>query len=192
MYKDSDRGGGGNLTAVEAYATVITSSRRDPPSSPIMALLLALFWLACPIEARAAQSNWRLTLEVTGGIAGVERRLDLASTGDLEVVDRRRGTRSLARVSAEELNRIASLVAALEAPVGVRPSPCADCFNYSLDVDRSGRILAFRLNDLSAAASPAQPLLRVLTALLIRELTSRPPDAPGSEAPRRTGEPRGQ
>jgi hypothetical protein len=144
-----------------------------------MALLLVLLWLVHPAAGLSSQRAWHLTLEVTGGLAGVDRHLGLSSSGDLEVADRRRSTSTTARLFAAELGRIDSLVAALQPMDAVRSTGCFDCFNYSLEVDRSGSALAFQLNDFNVAGTSVEPLLRALTALLDRELSSRPPDARG-------------
>src|SRR5262245_53662058 len=101
-----------------------------------MAPLIALLWLACALAGPPAQAGgpegWRLTLAVTGGIAGVDRQLTLASTGDVTTVDRRRGTRMTGRTPDTELAAIGSLVAGLKPLDASRPAVCADCFNYAL------------------------------------------------------------
>ena len=114
---------------------------------------------------------WQLTLQLTGGFAGIDRQLELSSTGELKAIDRRRGTQSTAQASASELAQIASMVADLKAVDAVRENPCRDCVQYVLKIRLSGRSLLFNMNDVSLVGTPVEPLANALTGVLNRELS---------------------
>jgi hypothetical protein len=114
---------------------------------------------------------WQLTLQLTGGFAGIDRQLELASTGELKVTDRRRGTQVITQASASELAQIASMVADLKSVDPVRGSTCRDCIQYDLRIRLSGRSLLFSINDVSLVGTPVEPLVNVLTGALNRELS---------------------
>lgn len=114
---------------------------------------------------------WQLTLQLTGGIAGIDRQLELASTGELKVNDRRRGTHAITQASASELTQISSMVADLKSADAVRRSTCRDCIQYDITVRLSGRTLVFSVNDVSLVGTPVEPLIKVLGDALNRELS---------------------
>jgi hypothetical protein len=114
---------------------------------------------------------WRLTLQLTGGLAGIDRQLELASTGELKVTDRRRGIQVITQASASELAQISSMVADLKSVDAGRRSACRDCIEYDLKVRLSGRTLHFTINDVSLAGTPVEPLANVLITALNRELS---------------------
>jgi hypothetical protein len=140
-------------------------------------------WIACatspifpytsttPSVQDVTQEAWQLTLQLTGGFAGVDRQLELASTGELKVTDRKRGTHAITQASASELTQISSMVADLKSIDAVRRSTCRDCIQYDLTIRLSGRTLVFSVNDVSVVGTPLEPLTRVLTGALNRELS---------------------
>ena len=131
-----------------------------------------------PSMQDVSRDVWQLTLQLTGGIAGIDRQLELASTGELKVTDRRRGTHAVTQAPPSELAQIASMVADLKSVDAVRPSTCRDCIQYDLTIRLSGRTLVFSVNDVSVVGTPVEPLTKVLTGALNREL-SRPRNPPG-------------
>ncbi len=140
-------------------------------------------WVACsanrlvpptstaPSMQDVTHDAWQLTLQLTGGFAGIDRQLELASTGELKVTDRRRGTQVITQASASELAQIASMVADLKSVDAVRGATCRDCVQYDLRIRLSGRSLLFSLNDVSLVGTPVAPLANVLTGVLNRELS---------------------
>ena len=126
---------------------------------------------ATPSIQDAPREIWQLTLQLTGGFAGVDRQLEVASTGELKVTDRRRGTHVVTQASPSELAQIASMVADLKSVDAVRRSTCRDCVQYDLNIRLSGRSLVFNINDESLAGTPVEPLVNLLTRALNRELS---------------------
>ena len=131
--------------------------------------------IASPTSKTASMQDlsrevWQLTFQLTGGLAGMDRQLELANTGELKVTDHRRGTQAIARASASELAQIASLVAELKS-VEVARGVCRDCIQYDFRISSSGRTLHFTTNDAGLAGTPLEPLANVLTGVLNRELS---------------------
>lgn len=146
-------------------------------------------WIGCstslttapvPSKQDAPHEVWQLTLQLTGGFAGLDRQLELASTGELKVTDRRRGTQVTTQAPAGELAQIASMVGDLKSVDAVRESTCRDCIQYELRIQLTGRSLLLRVNDVSVVGTPGEPLVKVLTGALNREL-SRQRNKQGSD-----------
>jgi hypothetical protein len=141
-------------------------------SAPIAcALYPAQTALATSLPA-PAEDPWRLEIHLSGGFAGLNRELQLSSTGELSANDRRRDTHVTARVSADEISKIGSLIPVAPASPS-RKTGCADCFLYDLTLHVRGRSVVVRTDDVSLAGSDIEPLVRNLVALLDRAMTGR-------------------
>ena len=147
-----------------------------------MRIFVAVAFAAACAPARAQQrpasgvqsaaSPWRLTLHVAGGFAGLDRTLELTSAGDTRAIDPRRGTPIASQAEATELAAIASLVTALKSTAPAqRNANCRDCLEYSLDIQRGGERLAFRLDDSNLPGSEAEPLVGAANTMLNRLLS---------------------
>jgi hypothetical protein len=124
---------------------------------------------ATPLPRAAA--GWRVILTLSGGFAGVDRSLDVASTGELSAADRGRGASISRRATAPELAEIGPLVEAVKPMTESRRSTtCRDCFEYALQIERDGERFTARLDDTNLAGSGFAPLVKTLTALLNRAL----------------------
>jgi hypothetical protein len=125
---------------------------------------------AMPPAAQSAQpptaDSWQLSFQLSGGFAGVDRRLELASTGDLRARDRRRGTDVAARTPPDDVARIAALLAELKSIDSRGAGRCRDCLEYDLEIQRSGQSLVFHLQDTTLGSSGIAPLVKILTGLL--------------------------
>ena len=111
-------------------------------------------------------------IHLSGGFAGLNRELQLSSTGELSATDRRRDTHVTARVSADEISKIGSLIPVAPASPS-RKTGCADCFLYDLTLHVRGRSVVVRTDDVSLGGSDIEPLVRNLVALLDRAMTGR-------------------
>ena len=123
--------------------------------------------------APTTSAAWSLTFHQSGGFAGFDRQLDLTSSGVATVVDKRRNLTRRGQASSEELQAISQMVIAVD-PDDARLVPgCADCFEYSLDLQRPGSRLTIHANDsgLTPGVSP-EPLVRSLNQLLTRLLNA--------------------
>jgi hypothetical protein len=122
-----------------------------------------------PPTAPSQPANWSLTFHLTGGFAGFDRQLDLASSGAATFADRRRNVTRAAQISADDLNTVNALVAGAHS-TDVRAPGCADCFDYTVDVRGASGLITIRANDAGMSGSDAAPLVTALSQLLNKHL----------------------
>jgi hypothetical protein len=122
-----------------------------------------------PPTAPSQPANWSLTFHLTGGFAGYDRQMDLASSGAATVADRRRNVTRAAQISADDLKTINALVAGAHS-TDVRAPGCADCFDYTLDIQGASGPITIRANDAGMSGSDAAPLVTALSQLLNKHL----------------------
>ncbi|MBV1854680.1 protealysin inhibitor emfourin [Catellatospora tritici] len=83
-----------------------------------------------------------VTVEKTGGIAGVNDRVSVERDGSWVKVGRE-GKQASGTLSADQLSQLQTLTAdpelAKEAARSPQPSNCRDAFNYTVTVDRAGQ-----------------------------------------------------
>ena len=119
----------------------------------------------------AAADLWRVALVLSGGLAGADRTVDVASTGELSAVDRKRGTRISRQATTSELVQIKSLLDAVTSTASPRPGTrCRDCLTYALEIERKGGRSTTIVDDTNLAVSGFESLVNALTALLNRAL----------------------
>ena len=110
---------------------------------------------------------WQVELNVTGGFAGIERRVELDQTGRYEAKDEQSGQtvegRAASDVMADVVGGLSSLCQAVNDS---RPPVCADCFSYFLQAAIDGARYEVALSDANVTQSPAAPLIGVLVRLL--------------------------
>ena len=116
---------------------------------------------------------WHLTFRMSGGLAGLNRLLDLSSLGTATVTDGSRGRRVSARVPHDDLLMIEALVAKARAFSDAGPGVCRDCLNYDVDVRLRGTRLVLHLNDATLADAGAEGLIAALRNLQARVLSER-------------------
>jgi hypothetical protein len=118
--------------------------------------------VACPVEG-----PWSIELVVSGGFAGVERKIEVDSSGEVQVEDLQTGEKVESTLPAETLQQIEDdLSGVCHASDAGRPPACADCFSYSLEVSIGGQAYHLVFNDLSLPESPAAALVQDLTRLI--------------------------
>ena len=119
----------------------------------------------------AAADPWRVALALSGGFAGADRTVEVASTGELSAVDRKRGTRVSRQATASEFVQIKSLLDAVKSTASPPPGTrCRDCLAYALEIERDGKRSTTRVDDTNLAGSGFESLVNALTALLNRAL----------------------
>jgi hypothetical protein len=144
--------------------------------SPIVGAALGLC-LACATAASTqpttpSSAAWTLTFDMTGGFAGLDRRLELTSDGSATVNDRRRRLTRAAKATDGELKAIGALVATVRS-LDSRAPGCRDCFEYALDLQSGGARVTVRANDTGMGGDSAK-LLDALRELMTRILSSEP------------------
>jgi hypothetical protein len=103
-----------------------------------------------------------LTLEQSGGIAGVHKRFTLGSSSDTLVVeDMRRATRILRPLSGDERAELSKLV----AERGGAPAPrsasgaCRDCFEFTMTMTGPGKPRSAHYDSSTLPGSPDDALI---------------------------------
>jgi hypothetical protein len=131
-------------------------------------------WLtSSPSVEPQSLEAWTITFHVSGGFAGSDRELELASTGELTAQDRRRGVRVTARAPAPTIAQIASLVRDVTPQESRRSPSCRDCFEYDVGIRRDNDRIVLRVDDSSVSGSAAEPFVKILNELLDSALTGR-------------------
>jgi hypothetical protein len=150
-------------------------------NSPVGTIVALLLLMACaegaPLRAPARQGPrppWTLSLEVSGGFVGLDRRLDLASDGAATASDRRRQIVRKLRATDTELKTIGALVATAR-PLDARSKECRDCFQYELQLLSGRDTIVIRSDDVGLRGTDAEQLITALSRLLDRALAG---DAP--------------
>jgi hypothetical protein len=119
----------------------------------------------------APPSSWQLALRVSGGIAGADRRLALASTGELTASDLRRNVTATRQLPVAAVAELDALVSGISSGDSVRNAQCRDCLLYRVEVQRTGKSIAAELDDTTIAGTRFEPLVRKLIALLTEALS---------------------
>jgi hypothetical protein len=109
---------------------------------------------------------------MSGGIAGLDRHLELSSAGTATVIDRRRKITRTATPSAEELKTIGALIESARS-LDTRTPGCRDCFEYAVDIHNAGTRITLRAHD-SAMGGETAKLLDALRELMTRLLSGEP------------------
>ncbi len=145
-------------------------------------LLLAFFLSACgpaqivppdiqPLPSpsapgSAATGSWNVSLDQSGGFAGVQLHVDVTSNGRLTAQDGRSGKTITKDLDAATLSNLSGLVAsAASSPQSRQRSSCADCFLYDLQVTSGGRTSQVHVDDTTLAGSGVQDLIGLLQQL---------------------------
>ena len=110
---------------------------------------------------------WDLTFDQTGGIAGLSRSLQVASSGEALARDQRMGREvSFQLLAAERANLEAALSSVCGAALGTPPPNCADCFQYAVRLEGVGGRFEFLANDAGLAGHPGAELIDLLRSML--------------------------
>jgi hypothetical protein len=106
-------------------------------------------------------------LAVTGGFAGVDRKLELDQTGAYQAIDRQLKITLPGSFPPDMVADVAQrLPAVCVASGATRPPACADCFTYSLQANLESGHYELALNDANLAQAPAGELIGFLSRLL--------------------------
>jgi hypothetical protein len=131
----------------------------------IVVLLLLL-----AAQTKPPAGPWRLTFQISGGFAGVDRRLELTDTGAVTATDGRRVSRATTTATAKELADIKSFLPDLKSVRATFDKNCRDCFEYRLDVQMNGSTVTLRFDETAMDNRRVETIVNALTALLDRAL----------------------
>jgi len=143
-----------------------------------LVLALALLLVACqainiPLkstpqkENESQNRNWEVELSITGGFAGVQKRIKISSGGEVSISDENNNLQAQEQLSKEEIDRFSKLVDEIKGlQVMSNPPECADCFQYDLNVKVDGTHFQATVNDLNLQNSGVAPLVNELVNML--------------------------
>lgn len=111
--------------------------------------------------------EWEIEFERSGGIAGVQQRITVSSSGQL-VKYKENGETDQAQITPEEAEQLASLLAEacpFEASQRL-PETCADCFLYELTIVMNNQRYGIQIDDMKLPESGFALLISKLVDLL--------------------------
>jgi hypothetical protein len=118
-------------------------------------------------SASQSAASWDVSLDQSGGFAGVRFHLEISSDGRLSAENQKTGQRVTQDLDAATLEKLSGLVSALasSAPQAPQQSNCADCFLYDLRVTSGARSVHVQADDTTLGASGARELIALLMQL---------------------------
>lgn len=135
----------------------------------LMALTLPIS--ACGSEeithtAPELEEGWHVRMIQTGGIAGVNRAVEVLSDGSYTVYQQAGAEGVKGQLSETQLNQLTDLITNLEIKRAQTNSVCADCFEYNIEIQSGGRKMVLDLDDLTLPDSGAEELVTFLSGLI--------------------------
>jgi hypothetical protein len=136
----------------------------------LLLLFLTQLLTACNPTAdhrTESEKNWSVTLEISGGFAGIMQTLTLDHTGQAVWVDKKRKTRVEKQLSEQDLRTYAELIKALPVATDTKSEAgsCRDCINYGLRINQAGTLKRRQLDSISLSDSDAKGLILQLNKL---------------------------
>ncbi len=125
---------------------------------------------ADPISTSTAISgevrdSWRIKLTVTGGFKGINREIELSSSGNLVVTDEESGSRIVLVLSREEIAELDRQISGFGRLGGGSLPACADCFEYQLELEKGGDLSSVAFNDINLDSSAYGGIINALISL---------------------------
>lgn len=111
--------------------------------------------------------DWSAVLTQTGGFAGVDLTVEVASDGQLTARDQRTGREVTEKLSPQSRSKLSRLILATESSARgqMKQSACADCFLYELQIQMNGRTSYTRVDDTRLQDSGVADLIAFLQDL---------------------------
>lgn len=110
--------------------------------------------------------NWQITMNMSGGIMGMSRQVEVSNNGNVTVTDMRSNKSSSTRLSSADLTALDQLVTGSKYYPADSPSTCADCFVYDLEISSGGQKFQAHVDQVTLPASGLQPLVDLLTQVM--------------------------
>lgn len=113
------------------------------------------------------EGDWSVRMIQTGGIAGVNRAIEVLSDGSYTVYQQAGAEGVKGQLVEAQLTQLEELINNLEIASIRTNSMCADCFEYNIEIQSSGgRKLVLELDDLTLPDSGAGELVTFLQNLM--------------------------
>lgn len=122
---------------------------------------------ATPAQPTIAD-KWTVTMTHSGGIMGLMRTVEVSSDGSYTVTDERSKSKVISELNETDLVMLRKLVSNVEvrSPEDSRPSVCADCFIYDIEIQSDGKNFTIQLNDLALPDSGMEGLVAFLRGMI--------------------------
>lgn len=121
--------------------------------------------------------DWHITYELSGGYAGIRRRLELSRSGILVAQDLKQQKRVEQRIPEQELDKIAKILAENDFMQGTGArdklsNRCADCLQQVITLATEGE--QYRIdNNMIPHSSASKKLAEILSSMMDQALSSR-------------------
>jgi hypothetical protein len=161
------------------YVTGALAGGLDPASDSGTLLRLGATVRSSPdgqvyLEARNVDvlGTWTVKFTLSGGFAGLNREMELSSSGRLDVTDQKRNKQVTFQLTGEDIKKIQGLIAtAVRFPQVNELPACADCYLYGLSIQMTVMDFSASLNDINLSKSGLAPLINGLKDLQERALS---------------------
>ena len=142
-------------------------------STPIQQPLSSPKPLPTQQQASDLTGTWTVEMQLSGGIAGLSRSIEITSDGAVIVKDERNGKTMKRQLTSDELTQFASLVksASLKSTSG-GSTGCADCFIYNIKMTSDSRNFSAQYDDVSLPDSGMSSIVKYLADLMSRMLAN--------------------
>ncbi len=114
----------------------------------------------------ALTGDWQVSLQKTGGIMGMSRKVIISSNRKISLLELRTQKSAQLDLSEVEEKGLASLVAQSRYKPPASASGCADCFIFTLDISSSSGSFSAELDQLELVDSGLLPLVQFLSRYL--------------------------
>jgi hypothetical protein len=118
----------------------------------------------------ALNGSWTITMTHSGGIMGLQRSVNIDSSGAYTVQDSRGEQAFTGQLSDEELANLIQVANSTEYSASGRPHGCADCFVYNIEINGDGGRFSAQVDDTSLEESGLTPLIIALRDIIAREI----------------------
>ena len=123
-------------------------------------------WRPFPPPVPSPARNWTVVLAQSGGFAGVNLVVRVASDGEITAQDGRNGRETTKHLSDSDLKELERLLANVNlGDSSAEPSACADCFLYELEITGFGQTTHWRGDDTTLETSGMGDVIRFLGKL---------------------------
>lgn len=172
-----------SCTATERGASINRLIATTPNISPNQTELQQQNATVMPGKPREASikqklQSWKIDYEISGGFAGIQRKMELSNDGKLIATDLKQKRTVEQQVSEEQLTKIASILVTIDYQQGTNArsklsNRCADCFLHNITLIIDGQQQTIAGNDISLRNSPYTSLIGLLSSLLDAALVNK-------------------
>ena len=114
---------------------------------------------------------WTVSMQLSGGFAGLSRSIVISNDGMATARDERSGKTVKKQLTPDEFAQINNLVkSATLNPSSGSPAVCVDCFVYNIQVNSGGGKSTAQFDDISLPNSGMAPLVNYLRDLMSKML----------------------